>query len=284
VTGPVATDTSFEAAQEAVDSIRAHSPIAPRVAVILGSGLGAVADALQDRALISYAAIPHMPRSTVDGHAGQLALGTLAGVPVAAMLGRFHLYEGYAPSQVVFPLRVLHLLGAQTVVVTAATGGLDPAYAPGDLMLLRDHIGFPILAGANPLCGPNDERLGPRFPAMTDGYDPSLRALAHEAAAARGITLHEGVYAMVSGPSFETPAELRLLRALGADAVGMSTVPEVIAARHMGMRVLGACCVTNAALRDSDSGIPPSHVDVLAVAAEAGVRLAAILEGVLAKL
>jgi len=284
VTAPGASDTSYEAAQEAAAAIRARAAVAPRVAVVLGSGLGAVADALTARVLVPYADIPHMPRSTVEGHAGQLALGTLAGVPVAAMLGRFHLYEGYAPRQVVFPLRVLRALGAEALVVTAAAGGLDPALAPGDLMLLRDHIGFPTLAGANPLLGANDERFGTRFPAMTDAYDPALRALAREVAAALGTPLREGVYAMVSGPSFETPAELRMLRALGADAVGMSTVPEVIAARHLGMCVLGACCITNAALADSEAGVAPRHVDVLAVAAAAGARLAAVLEGVLARL
>jgi purine-nucleoside phosphorylase len=278
------TGTGYEAAQEAVGAIAKRYASPPRVALVLGSGLGGLADRIADRAVIPYAEIPHMPRSTVIGHAGQLALGTIGGVRVAAMQGRFHLYEGYSPQQVVFPLRVLRLLGAETLLVTAAAGGLNPAFAAGALMLVRDHIGLPVLAGMNPLRGPNDERFGVRFPALIDAYDPQLRALAQEVARAQGITLHEGVYAMLSGPSFETPAELRLLRALGADAVGMSTVPEVIAARHMGMRTLAACVITNAALEEAGAGIGAQHDEVLAVAAAAGVSLGDVLAGVIAGL
>jgi purine-nucleoside phosphorylase len=249
---------------------------------VLGSGLGGLVERMGDREAVPYAEIPHMPRSTVAGHAGLLVLGTLGGVRVGAMQGRFHLYEGYSPQQVVFPIRALRLLGAELLLVTAAAGGLNPSLGAGALMLIRDHIAVPVLAGMNPLRGLNDERFGPRFPPLTDAYDAQLRGIAREVAAAQSVALDEGVYAMVSGPSFETPAELKLLRLLGADAVGMSTVPEVIAARHMGMRVLAACVITNAALREADAGQGARHEDVLAVAAAAGASLGAILEGVVA--
>ena len=282
--GDAAAHAGYEAASEAADTISVRFPTPPRAVLILGSGLGGLADRIEDGTRIPYAEIPHMPRSTAPGHAGQLVLGMLGGISVAAMQGRFHLYEGYTPQQVVFPLRVLRLLGAEFLFATAAAGGLNPAFAAGSLMLVRDHIGFPVLAGLNPLRGPNDERFGERFPALTQAYDPQLRAVASAVARAQGVTLHEGVYAMVSGPSFETPAELRALRSLGADAVGMSTVPEVIAARHMGMRVLAACVITNAALADADTGIGAQHNEVLAVGAAAGATLGAILEGTLARL
>jgi purine-nucleoside phosphorylase len=197
------------------------------------------------------------------------------------MQGRFHFYEGYTPQQVVFPVRVMRLLGAEILIVTAAAGGLNPAMAAGSVMLLNDHIGLPLLAGNNPLRGANDERFGVRFPSTTGAYDSELAALAQEAATERGVHLYEGVYAMVSGPSFESPAEIRFLRQAGADAVGMSTVPEVVAARHLNMRVMALCCVTNAALSDSEQGVEPKHEDVLAVAAAAGEDLAAIVEGVI---
>jgi purine-nucleoside phosphorylase len=254
--------------------------------------LGNVAERLAGPTIIANAAIPHLPRPTVAGHAGRLILGTLAGVPVAALQGRIHLYEGYTPRQVIFSLRVLRLLGAEILIVTAAAGGLDPALAPGELLLLRDHLGLPTLSGANPLVGPNDERFGPRFPALDAAYDEDLRTLALAAARKRGIMLREGVYAMVAGPSYETPAESRMLRVLGADAVGMSTVPEVIAARHLGMRVLGFCVITNAAPPDGATAGAPStipteatdHVAVLAVAERAGQTLGTVLEDVLAQL
>lgn len=276
--------TSYEAAREAADALASRSAVPPRVAIVLGSGLGGLVDRMMDREAIPYGEVPHMPRPTVAGHAGRLVFGTLGGLRIAAMQGRFHLYEGYSPRQVVFPIRVLRLLGAEFLLATAAAGGLNPSFAAGSLMVLRDHIALPVLAGMNPLRGQNDERFGPRFPALTDAYDPELRRLARSVAEAQGVALEDGVYAMVSGPSYETPAELRLLRALGADAVGMSTVPEVIAARHLGMRVLAACVITNAALREADAGQGARHDDVLAVAAAAGATLGAILDGVVAGL
>ena len=270
------------AANEAANFLSAQTPQVPRVALILGTGLGGLADRIAAPTLISYADIPRFPRSTVAGHAGRLVLGTLEGVPVAAMQGRFHLYEGYTPQQVVLPVRALRLLGADLLIVTNAAGGLNPAYDAGDLMLLADHIGLPTMAGLNPLRGPNDEALGLRFPAMTGAYDAELRAHAHAAAGALGIPLREGIYAMVAGPNYETPAELRFLRQIGADAVGMSTVPEVIAARHTGMRVLALSCVTNVALPPEGIAPPePSHAEVVATAERAGTNLARLVERIL---
>lgn len=275
---------TYEQAAEAAGVIRQRSAHTPRVAIILGSGLGAFVDRMSDAVIVPYGEIPSFPLSTVPGHAGRLALGTVGGVGVVAMQGRFHFYEGYTPQQVVFPVRVMRLLGAEVLIVTAAAGGLNPRMTAGSVMLLNDHIGLPLLAGNNPLRGANDERFGERFPSTTGAYDQELAALAHEAADQAGATLFDGVYAMVSGPSFESPAEIRFLRLAGADAVGMSTVPEVIAARHLGMRVMALCCVTNAALSDSEQGVEPNHAEVLAVAARAGDHLAAIVEGVVSRL
>jgi purine-nucleoside phosphorylase len=272
---------TYEQAVEAAAVIARHSADTPRIAVILGSGLGGFVERMSDVAVVPYVDIPYFPVSTVPGHAGRLALGKVGGVSVVAMQGRFHFYEGYTPQQVVFPVRVMRLLGAEILIVTAAAGGLNPAMAAGSVMLLRDHIGLPLLAGNNPLRGANDERFGVRFPSTTGAYDPELAALAQEAATERGVHLHQGVYAMVSGPSFESPAEIRFLRQAGADAVGMSTAPEVVAARHLDMRVMALCCVTNAALADSEQGVEPKHEDVLAVAAAAGEDLAAIVEDVI---
>jgi purine-nucleoside phosphorylase len=275
----------YAAAREAAAVLRPRLPEAPRVAIVLGTGLGGLADRLEEAQAFPYAELPHFPRSTVLGHAGRLVVGRLAGVPVAALQGRFHLYEGYTPAQVVHPVRVLGLLGARTLIVTNASGGLDPALRAGDLLLLRDHIGLASLAGQNPLVGPNDEDFGPRFPPMTAAYDPELRALARAVAAEQGDALPEGVYVMVSGPTFETPAELAFLRRAGADAVGMSTVPEVIAARHMGLRVLALSCVTNIALPPAGEAAPvPSHAEVVAAAEAAGERLARLVAGVVARL
>jgi purine-nucleoside phosphorylase len=274
-----------EAIQEAATLIRERHAEAPRVALVLGTGLGGLAERITDATTIPYADIPHFPQSTVVGHAGRLVLGHLSGVPVAAMQGRFHLYEGYTPQQVVLPIRVLHALGANTLIVTNAAGGLDPAQQAGDLLLLRDHIGLATMVGNNPLIGPNDEQLGPRFPSVTHAYDPELRKIARTVAQEQGIELREGVYVMLTGPNFETPAELRFLRMIGADAVGMSTVPEVLAACHMGMRVLAISCITNATLSaDMDSPPEPNHAEVIAAAERAGTQLGALIEGVLARL
>lgn len=270
----------YDEVMEAVSFIRARAAQAPAVALILGSGLGELADEVRDAVSIPYAEIPHFARSTVPGHAGRLLLGKLAGVPVVVMQGRFHFYEGYTPRVLTLPVRVMGALGARTLLVTNAAGGLNPAYRPGDVMLISDHINLPGMAGANPLQGPNDTRLGERFPPLARAYDRGLRSLARAVAAGvSDLTLHEGVYVMVSGPSFETGAELRLLRALGADAVGMSTAPEVVVARHMGMRVLGFSLITNTATGAEDEEI--QHEAVLAVADAARSRFTALVLGLL---
>jgi purine-nucleoside phosphorylase len=244
---------------EAAAVVRERSPEGSRspVGVVLGSGLGAFGDSLEGLVKVPYAELPHMPQSTVIGHAGNLCLGLARGVPVVCLQGRVHLYEGHDPARVVFGVRLLARLGCKAVLLTNAAGGLDPAHAPGDLMLLRDHLN---LLGRNPLVGPNDASLGPRFPDMTRAYDPELGALAKRIAADVGVRLHEGVYAALLGPTYETPAEIRMLRALGADAVGMSTVPEVIALRHMGVRAAAVSCITNLAAGISDR--PLDHAEV----------------------
>jgi purine-nucleoside phosphorylase len=243
---------------------------------VLGSGLGGFDDAVEDAVEIPYAEIPGWPASTAVGHAGTLVLGTFAGVSIAVMRGRAHLYEGVSPEKVVFGVRVLGRLGIESLVLTNACGGIDASLEPGTLVVVSDHLN---LQGASPLVGPNDDSLGPRFPDMTDAYDPGYRALAHTAADRLGIRLGEGVYAAWLGPAFETPAEIRMLRSLGADLVGMSTVPEVLAARHMGVRCLALSCVTNAA-----AGVLPEPIDherVLEVGARAAGDLVALLREVL---
>lgn len=278
---------SYEHAREAADAIAqsVSAPLMlPRIGIVLGSGLGAVADALADRVSQPFTEIPHLLPTTVPGHDGQLALGKFAGTTVAVLRGRLHLYEGYTPQQITFPLRALGLLGVETWILTNAAGGLNPVLDAGSLLVIRDHISLPSLVGLNPLFGPNDERFGPRFPAMTDAYDPSLRRLAAVVAKQRGIALAEGVYAMVGGPSFETIAELRMLRLLGADAVGMSTTPEVIVARHMGARVLAISAITNQALTDAQTQEKADHEQVLRAAAEATERLTTLLGDIIAQL
>jgi purine-nucleoside phosphorylase len=231
----------------------------PRVAVVLGSGLGGFADELDGRRELSYGEIPGWPVSTAVGHAGTLVTGNLGGVQLWVLRGRAHLYEGHSPAKVVFGVRVLHRLGVRTLVLTNAAGGIDPSFAAGSLVLISDHVN---LQGASPLVGPNDDSLGPRFPDLTDAYDPQLRRHARESAARLGIDLGEGVYAAWLGPAFETPAEIRFIRAIGADLVGMSTVPEVLAARHLGIRCLAFSCVTNLA-----AGLGPGPIDHEAVLA-----------------
>lgn len=228
-----------------VSAIRARAPgFAPKLGLILGSGLGGFADTLEDKVVIPYQDLPDFPRSSVHGHAGRLVLGTRNGVPLVAMQGRVHFYEGYAPWQVGFPARVLCRLGIKALVVTNAAGGINGGFQVGDLMAITDHLN---LSGFNPLVGPNEEALGPRFPDMSSIYDPALLGVLRGAAKAEGVGLREGVYVSLSGPSYETPAEIRMLRTLGADAVGMSTVPEVIVASHMGVKVAGVSCITNLA-------------------------------------
>ena len=258
---------------EAAAVVLARSPLRARIGVVLGSGLGGFADALEERSVVPFAEIPHFPASTVAGHGGALVLGRCAGVPVAVMKGRVHFYEGYSLQDVVFPVRVLRRLGVTTLVVTNAAGGVNTMFAPGELMVIEDHLN---LLG-NPLVGPNDEALGPRFPDMSEAYDRRLRDLAETACAAVGIRCHRGVYVALSGPSYETPAEIRMARVVGADAVGMSTVPEVIAARHMGMRVLGLSCITNMAAGVSAQRL--DHREVL----ETGRRVTAALLQVLGR-
>jgi len=245
------------------------------MAIILGSGLGPLADRLTGAVTIPYGDIPNFPCSGVEGHANQLLLGELAGRQVAAFSGRAHLYEGYSAAQVAFPVRVLQELRVDTLIVSNAAGGLNGAFEASDLMLIRDHIFLPGLAGQNPLRGPHDEQLGPRFPNMTDAYDPEFRQLAWRVAQAQGVTLREGVYAMVAGPSYETPAECHALRALGADAVGMSTCPEVLVARQAGIRVLGISLITNVL-----TGQPVTHEEVLRTADSGAARFCGLVEAI----
>jgi purine-nucleoside phosphorylase len=229
---------------EAVAAVQARSPLRPAVGLVLGSGLGAFAGSLERAVRIPYKEIPHFPTSTAVGHQGELVLGTSQGTPVAVMNGRVHHYEGYSPDQVVFPVRVLGRMGIKVLVLTNAAGSVNVNYRPGELMILTDHINY---MGMNPLVGPNVDALGERFFDMTEPYDPKLGEIAERACSKVGMTCRRGVYIAFTGPSYETPAEIRMCRALGADAVGMSTVPEVLAARHMGIRVLGISCLTNMA-------------------------------------
>ena len=245
---------------------------APRLGIILGSGLGAVAEALEDPQVISYADLPDFPQPSVHGHAGTLALGTLAGVPVACLQGRRHVYEGGDPGAMRGPVRALKEAGAEALFVTNAAGSLNAEVGPGSRMAISDHIN---MLGVNPLTGPNDDAIGPRFPSLRDAYDPELRAALHETAAALGIALAEGVYLATAGPSFETPAEIRAFRTLGADAVGMSTVPEVILARHAGLRVVAVSAITN--LAEGMGGEALSHEQTLRYANQAAGDLTRLI-------
>jgi purine-nucleoside phosphorylase len=264
---------------EAVRAVRARTDFVPNVAIILGTGLGGLAEELDAAARVPYRDIPGFPVPTVETHAGRLLLGTLSGRPVATMQGRFHRYEGYSLQQIAFPVRVLYGLGARTLIVSNVSGGMHPLWERGDLVLIADHIN---LLGDNPLVGPNDDAVGPRFPDMSQAYDPGLRELSRRVALDRGIQLREGVYVAVTGPNLETPAEYRMLRALGADVVGMSTVPEVIAAVHQGMRVLGLSIITDRCLPDALE--PASLERIVATAREAEPRLTALVRGVLERL
>lgn len=265
----------FEAAHEAARVIRARFSAPADVAIILGTGLGRLAAEIESPVVIPYADIPGFPASTVESHAGRLLCGTLGGKQVIAMQGRFHRYEGYSLQQVTFPVRALRAVGVKTLVVTNACGGMNPAWMAGDLMLITDHIN---LLGDSPLIGPNDERLGPRFPDLSEPYDRQLADVARSVAADRRITLREGVYVAVAGPNLETRAEYRFLRAIGADVVGMSTVPETIVAIHAGMRVLGLSIITDMCLPDS---LEPATVEkIIAVANGAEPSLTAVVRGV----
>ncbi len=273
-----------EQCQRAADHIRAQAPGTWRVLLILGSGLGPLADAVGEATVLPYAAIPGFATSTVMGHAGRLVLGVLSGQRVMVMQGRQHFYEGYPLWQITLPVRVARLLGAEILIITNAAGGINRHFAVGDVMAIIDHINLVGMAGHNPLIGPNVSTFGPRFPEMTRAYDAAMIALAQQAAEEAGISLQQGVYACVAGPSFETPAELRFLRAIGADAVGMSTVHEVIVARHAGMRVLGLSGITNVARLSADEGEPPSHEEVMQAAQVIAPKMQQIIRGVLSRL
>lgn len=268
---------------EAAQYILARTQHRPRVAMILGSGLGSLVEQLEEADALNYTDIPYFPDSTIEGHAGRLVIGKLEGQAVAAMQGRAHYYEGYSMQRVTFPVRTFRQMGVETLIVTNAAGGLNPAFRAGDLMLLTDHINLVGMAGLNPLRGPNDPSLGPRFPDMSQAYDPELRAMAKRVAAREGIPLHEGVYIMLAGPSFETPADIRFLSRIGADAVGMSTVPEVTVARHGGMRAIGFSGISNTlAVGEGEPGHDETtHEEVLEAGKVLAPRLTALIRGLL---
>ena len=269
------TDT-FILAESAAAFLLSQTPLRPKIGLVLGSGLGAFADELNEAARVPYAQVPSFPRSTAVGHAGQMVIGKAGDVPVVVMQGRVHLYEGYSASEVVFPARVLGRMGIRALILTNAAGGINLEYKQGALVVLTDHIN---LQGQNPLVGPNDERFGPRFPDMTHAYYKPYRVLALEAARKLGKTIHEGVYAALLGPSYETPAEIRYLRTIGADLVGMSTIPEVIVARQMGIKILAISCVTNMAAGILDK--PLNHEEVLETGRRVQADFVALLKALL---
>jgi purine-nucleoside phosphorylase len=273
---------TLEQIDQLAGAIRSRVEQKPRIAIVLGSGLGGLAAAVEGAVHIPYPELPGWPVSTVIGHAGRLVIGGLEGQQVLVMQGRVHYYEGYSMAQVTLPVRVMQRLGVEILVVTNAAGAINPNYLPGDVMLITDHLNLVGMAGLNPLIGPNLDELGPRFPDMSRAYDRTLSLLARQAAANSGITLHEGVYVGLSGPSFETPADLRFLRAAGADAVGMSTVAEVTVARHGGTRVLGFSGISNKANLDGDT--ITSHEEVLAAGQVLAPKIETILRGVLRQL
>jgi purine-nucleoside phosphorylase len=273
------SDSEFERAESASNFIFTKTNLRPQIALVLGSGLGAFADEFESPTKIPYAEIPHFPRSTAIGHAGQLVVGKVGDIPVAGMQGRVHLYEGYSAKDVAFPIRVFARMGIQAVILTNAAGGIKREFVQGQLVVIKDHIN---LQGASPLTGPNDERFGPRFPDMTMAYDRRFREMTVGEGNRNRIGLYEGVYAALPGPSYETPAEIRHLRTIGADLVGMSTVPEVIAACHSGIRVLGISCVTNAAAGILDQ--PLDHKEVLETAERVKGQFIALLKTVIPRI
>ncbi len=269
----------MSAIQEAKAAIEAKTSIKPAIGLILGSGLGVLADQIENPVVIPYSEIPHFTKSTVVGHKGQLVIGTLEGKQVVAMQGRFHYYEGHGLDAVVFPVRVMKALGVTTILVTNAAGGINTEYKPGDLMLIADHIN---LTFRNPLIGPNDETQGVRFPDMSEAYSKRLRQLAKGVADELGIQVREGVYCGLTGPSYETPAEIRMLRILGGDAVGMSTVPEVITARHIGLEVLGISCISNMAAGILEQ--PLNHEEVIETTERVKAQFLQLVHGIIAKM
>ena len=273
---------SYEEYKQAADYIKGKSKVQPEIGLILGSGLSPLADEIEGADYIPYADIPHFPHSGVPGHAGRLVIGHLQGKPVMVMQGRSHLYEGYTSQHITLPVRAMQVMGVKILIVTNAAGGINPTFAAGDLMLIVDHINFVGMAGHNPLRGPNLDEFGPRFPSMTQPYDSGLANLARQTAQQLNLTLREGVYLYLAGPSFETPAEIRFLKAIGADAVGMSTVPEAIVANQGGMRVLGISSITNVTVQQLDSGLETTHQEVLETGKTIVPRLIQLLKGVLA--
>jgi len=268
----------------AAATIRARTQHKPTIGLVLGSGLNGLADQVQQADLIPYGDIPHFGTSTVPGHAGRLVIGELAGASVCVMQGRLHFYEGYSMQQITLPVRVMQRLGINTLILTNAAGGLNPTFAAGDLMVISDHINFVGMAGANPLSGPNLDALGPRFPAANRVYTRRLRALAMQVAADENINLQSGTYVVLSGPNFESPAEVRMWRMLGGDAVGMSTVPEALVAHHAGMEVLAISTITNMGVEVMDADVEPTHEDVVAAGAIIVPRLTALLMGVVRRM
>ncbi|MBZ5554738.1 MAG: purine-nucleoside phosphorylase [Acidobacteriia bacterium] len=250
--------SEFDKVQTAVEFLRHRSELQPRIAVVLGSGLGAFADQVANRQVVPYQEIPHFPRSTVQGHSGNLVLGEIGKIPIAVMQGRVHFYEGYSMQEVTFPTKVLARMGVKRLILTNAAGGISKRFRPGRLMIIEDHLN---LQSTNPLMGPNEDRFGLRFFDMSDAYDREMRKVASAAARKLTLSVHRGIYAGLTGPSYETPAEIRMLRALGADAVGMSTVPEVIVANHMGVKCLGISCITNMAAGVSKQKV--NHEEVM---------------------
>ncbi|MYE27783.1 MAG: purine-nucleoside phosphorylase [Chloroflexi bacterium] len=267
--------------QRAAEQVASRTPMRPTIGLVLGSGLGKLADTLQNRVVVPYTDIPGWPVSTVEGHQGNLVIGELDGQIVAAQQGRAHFYEGYSMPEVTFPIRVMKEMGIHTVMLTNAAGGINKSYEVGDLMLLEDHINLPGMTGANPLMGPNDEELGLRFVGMSQTYDRRLRQRALAVARECDIPLHSGVYLGLSGPFFETPAEIRMIRAIGGDAVGMSTVNEVLVARHAGMRVMACSGITNRTIDQVDTELETNHEEVLEAGEIIVPRLTTILKGVL---
>lgn len=270
---------TLEQIDQVVEAIKAHTKYRPSIAMILGSGLGALADAVQSPSIIPFGGLPHWPVSTVQGHVGRLLIGKLEGQDVLIMQGRIHFYEGYSMAQVTLPVRVMQRLGIEIMIVTNAAGGVNPSFNPGDVMLITDHLNLIGMAGMNPLYGPNLDELGPRFPDMSQAYDRKLNDLTRRVAKEKAISLHEGVYVGLSGPSFETPADLRFLRTIGADAVGMSTVPEVTVARHGGIRVLGFSGISNKA--NLDGSTVTTHEEVLEAGQVIAPKIESLIRGVL---
>ncbi|MCB0168377.1 MAG: purine-nucleoside phosphorylase [Anaerolineae bacterium] len=275
---------TYEDYQAAADFIRGRTAHQPEIGLILGSGLSPLANDIEAADIIPYQEIPNFPHSGVVGHAGQLVIGRLAGHPLITMQGRSHFYEGYSQQQITFPVRVMHLLGVKTLIVTNAAGGINTGFQAGDLMLIVDHLNFVGISGQNPLRGPNLDEFGVRFPGMAQAYSATLGGLARQAAQELDLALREGVYAYVAGPSFETPAEIRFLSAVGADAVGMSTVPEVIVANHCGMEVIGLSSITNITIRELQSGLETSHEEVLETGKKIVPQLIQLLKEILKKI